>query len=153
MNKSFVRALFVLFALSSVSVGQESDLDWSREVAWLHEQTDKPSATATLDSLQAELDRQAEELDSLRKSFSKYDKIFGDGEDSEPSCGSDPKTQLLPLVVEATASEPSCGAKSGAEGDTADDFHKIDFYPTYDRGFVIRSVSYTHLTLPTICSV
>ena len=129
--------LFLYVALNvNLSLAQQQPMPVVQPVdaTWLQGQTDQASALTTLDSLQAEIDAQAAELETLRESFSKYDSIFGESGGSEPACGCSPKTRLLPVVAEQTI-EPSCGA----EGDTADDYHKIDFYPTYDRGFVLRS--------------
>lgn len=113
--------------------------EWEREVAWLQDQV-SGSSTSTIDRMQAELAAQAAEIERLKEGFGKYDAIFGESGGSEPTCGCEPKTELLPVVVEKSI-EPTCGAEAG----TAEDFHKLDFYPTYDRGFVIRSVDKARL--------
>ena len=89
-------------------------------------------ASEALVDLQDQLDEQAEQIEQLQESLSSYEDVFGGGPgagDCNSTC--EPTKRRLPVLVEETV--PGCERASD------EDFHKIDFYPTYDRGFVIRS--------------
>ena len=102
--------------------------------AFYHDAID--SSDVTIAQLQEQLDQQAAEIAALRESLGGWTDALGDSViTTEKACGcpSEKNVRRLPLVVEEEIS-PSCGA-AGKEKS----FHKVDFYPTYDRGFVIRS--------------
>ena len=96
---------------------------------------DALSLSPTLDDLKQRLDEQSKEIQELSESLAGYEKVFG-VQSKKEKCGYTTFVKQVPVVVE----EISKFCTHCDDGkDAGLNHHLLDFYPTYDRGFVLRS--------------
>lgn len=124
--------------------GTQAAETWEAEVAWLHQNSDS-SPSATLESLHTELEKQASELEELRGRLNNYESLFGTKAADAFGCDGESSSRRRPVVVETPKDRGNPMCEATASGDSFDEFYKLDFYPTYDSGFVIRSVNQAHM--------
>ena len=96
-------------------------------------------ADVGLDQLREQLNSQADAIKLLRERLGEYDDVFAKTSSIDDDCASKPDLRRRPVVIEEPFSS-TCG-----EMGTDLDAHLLDFFPTYDRGFVLRSTNQSKL--------
>ena len=144
MSRWVVSIVILLCVSVLVPAGESDSINWPGEVP-ASSKTDKADTNATpgegtdepasLAKMMEQVESQADEIKELRERLEKYDEVLAATSSTTGECDDQPNIRRKPVVIEESFKQ-SCEAM-GNELDA----HLLDFYPTYDRGFVFRSAN------------